>query len=68
MKKSSLMVTCIIGMGLSCAVLILLVPSLFSSDGQGNIWIIGALGFIFLAFAAGARYWKSSISVAGDDR
>ncbi|GAA5226776.1 hypothetical protein [Paeniglutamicibacter antarcticus] len=65
MKKSSLMVACIIGMGLSGAVLMLLVPLLFSSDGQGNIWIMGALGVLFLAFTAGARYCKPFISAAG---
>lgn len=62
MKKSSLLAMCIVGMGISGAVLILLIPPLFSSDGQSNLWVMGALGLSFLIFAVGARYWKQSSS------
>lgn len=68
MKTNSLLLTCIIGMALSGAVLIWLIPPLFSSDGQSNIWIMVALGSLFIAFAAGAWYAKQSIPTADADR
>ncbi len=68
MSKNSLLVTCIIGMAISGAVLIFLIPSLFNSDGQSNIWIPVALGILFVVFAAGARYWKASSPTTSDKR
>ncbi len=68
MSRNSLLVTCIIGMAVSGAVLIFLIPSLFNSDGQSNIWIPVALGFLFLVFAAGAQYWKRSSPTTSDNR
>ncbi len=68
MSKNSLLVTCIIGMAISGAVLIFLISSLFKSDGQGNIWIMVALGVLGLAFAAGARYWRPSSPTTNDNR
>lgn len=54
---------------MSGAVLILLIPSLFSSRDNGNVWIaVGVLGCLFLAFAAGARYWRRPFPIAGNDR
>jgi len=68
MKKSSLLAMCIVGMGISGAVLILMIPPLFSANGQNNTWFMAALGLLFLVFAAGARYWKRSVDTLGDDR
>ncbi len=66
MSKNSLLVTCIIGMAVSGAVSIFLIPSLFNSDGQSSIWIVVALGFLFVVFAVGARYWKRPSPTTSD--
>lgn len=69
MRRAWPFVTCILGAALSGAVLILLIPSLFSSRDNGNVWIaVGVLGCLFLAFAAGARYWRRPFPIAGNDR
>lgn len=67
MKGTLLLVMCIVGMALSGAVLILLIPSLFRSDDHGNVGIMGASGLLVLAFAAGARHWKPSVPATRED-
>ena len=67
MKKSSLLAMCIVGMAISGAVLIWLIPPVFSANGQSNFWVMGALALLFLVFAAGARYWKPAVDTRGDD-
>ena len=68
MTRNSLLVTCIAGMALTGAVLILLVPSLFNSGGQSNIWLTVGLGFLFLVFAAGSLRWKPPAPTTNVDR
>ncbi len=58
---------CIVGMAISGAVLIWLIPPVFSANGQNNFWVMGVLGLLFLVFAVGARYWKKSIPSTGGD-
>ncbi len=65
MKKSSLLAMCIVGMAISGAVLMLLIPPVFSGNGHSSFWVMGALGLLFLFFAAGARYWKPSVHSTG---
>lgn len=66
MKKSSLLAMCIVGMAISGAVLIWLIPPVFTANGHSNFWVLGALGLLFLLFAAGARYWKPSVDTPDD--
>lgn len=69
MRRAWPVVLCILGAALSGAVLILLVPSLVGSGDDETVWIaVGVSGCLFLAFAAGARYWKRSVPIAGDDK
>jgi len=67
-SKNSLCATCIIGLALSGMALILLIPSLFNTDQQSNIWIMVVLGCLASVFAAGAVYWKPTSSTTDDDR
>lgn len=60
--------TCILGAALCGAVLILRIPSLFSSDDDGSIWVAVVLGCLAVAFAAGAWNLKPPFPVAGENR
>ena len=68
MSKNSLLMACIIGMAVCGAVLILLIPSLFDSDSQSNIWIVVALGVLGLAFAVGAQRCRASSPTTEDTK
>lgn len=68
MKRSSLLLTCIIGLALTGAALILLVPPMFNPEGTNNAWLIGGLALLALVFAAGALRWKPSSPVTDSDR
>ncbi|RMB60135.1 hypothetical protein [Tessaracoccus antarcticus] len=60
MKKNSLFLASIIGLALSGAVLILLIPGLFNSPGQGTLWMVSIMGVLVVLFAVGTRYWKTT--------
>ncbi|MEO7587954.1 MAG: hypothetical protein ABIS84_07985 [Arachnia sp.] len=64
MRTGSLALTCILGMELAGAVLILLVPSLFSPGG-GNVAIMVVLACLVLTCAVGARYWRPARRASG---
>lgn len=68
MRRTWPTVTCIVGMAVSGAVLILQVPSLFTSEGTEGLWIAVVSGGLALAFAGGAWYWKPLSPVASADK
>ncbi|MBA8826265.1 hypothetical protein FHX42_003641 [Saccharopolyspora lacisalsi] len=63
-KKTWLFVISLVGMAASAAVLILFIPSLFRSGEQGDVWAVGVLACLTVAFAVGARYWRPSTSIS----
>lgn len=58
MKTSWWSVGCIVGMALTGAALILLIPSLFDSS-DGPVEIVVVLACVTVAFGAGARFSRS---------
>lgn len=57
MKHPWLFVTSLIGLAVSAAIVILLIPSLFRSGQYINDWLVGGL-VILTAFAVATRYWR----------
>ena len=65
-RQTSLFVISLVGMAASAAVLILLIPSLFRSGEQVDIWLVGGLGVLAVAFAAGTRRWRPPTPASND--
>lgn len=57
-KRTLLFIVSLVGMAVSAAVLILLIPSLFGPGEQVDIWLVGGLAVLVVAFAAGTRRWR----------
>ena len=64
MKKTWMFVMSLVGMTISAAVLILLIPSLFRSGEQASLWTVGVLASLTVAFAVGMLYWRPSTSTS----
>lgn len=64
MKRAWLFVLSLVGMAVSAAVLILLIPSLFRSDEQASVWAVAVLACLAVAFAVGTRYWRPPTSTS----
>lgn len=61
-KKGWLFVSSLIGMSVSAALLIWLIPALFGSDEHQSVWVYGILAGLAGIFAVGTRYWRPSTS------
>ena len=59
-KKTWMFVLSLVGLAVSAALLILLIPSLFHSGEQAGFWTAGVLAFLAVVFAVGTRYWRPS--------
>jgi membrane protein DedA with SNARE-associated domain len=66
MKRKWLFVISLLGMAVSAAVLILLIPSLFREGEQTNVWAIVVLACLAMTFAVGTLYWRTSTSISDD--
>ncbi|MBB5999023.1 hypothetical protein [Streptomonospora salina] len=60
MKKTWMFVVSLLGMSVSAAVLISLIPPLFHSGEQGSVWAVGMLACLTVVCAAGARFLRPS--------
>lgn len=59
MKNETLLfVVSLIGLAVSAAVLILLVPSLFRSGEPASVWAFGVSASLTVVFAVGTRHWQ----------
>lgn len=58
MTKTWPVVVCLVGMAVSGAVLILLLPTLFDDSRTIETWILVLLGVLVLGFGVGARHFK----------
>ncbi|GAA0988979.1 hypothetical protein ENKNEFLB_02871 [Nocardioides aquaticus] len=58
MKSTKLFVVSLLGLAVSAAVLILLIPSLFGSGEHADTWLVVGLALVAAAFAVGTRYWR----------
>ncbi len=59
-KKGWLFVSSLIGMSVSAALLIWLIPALFGSDEQRSVWVYGTVAGLTGIFAVGTRHWRPS--------
>lgn len=59
-KKTWMFVISLLGLAVSAAVLMLLIPPLFNSGEQGSPVAVGVLGCLAVAFAAGMLYLRPS--------
>lgn len=64
-SPTALAVSCLAGLSLSAAVLILLVPTLFRPDGQVHPLVLVGLAALGVVFAVGARHWRSRAEETG---
>jgi len=64
--RTLLFMVSLVATALSAAVLILLIPSLFRTGEQVNIWLVGGLAVLVVAFAAGTRRWRPPTPVSND--
>lgn len=64
MSKGTLFVISLVGMAVSAAVLVWLIPTLFHSGEQRGAWVYGVLAGITAIFAVGVRYWRPSTSIS----
>lgn len=62
MKQTWMFVISLLGMAVSAAGLILLIPPFFDPGAQGNVWAAGILACLALVLAVGALYWRPSAS------
>ncbi len=60
MKKPWTFVFSLLGMAVSAAALIMLIPPIFDPGEQSNAWAAGALACLTLTLAAGALYSRPS--------
>jgi hypothetical protein len=63
-RRTLLFIVSLVGMAISAAVLILLIPSLFRPGEQVDIWLVGGLAVLVVALAAGARRWRPPTPVS----
>ncbi len=60
MNRSTMFVASVIGLAVSAAVLILLLPSLFDSGEGANLWLLGSLAVLAVIFGVGTRRLRPS--------
>lgn len=58
--ETLLFVSSLVGLAVSAAVVILLVPTLFRSAEPGRVWAAAISGCLAVAFAVGTRRWRPS--------
>jgi len=67
MKRQALLfLVSLISLAVSAAALILLIPSQFRPGEQVDIWLVGSLAVLVVAFAAGTRRWRPPTPVSND--
>ena len=54
----------LIGMAVSAALLIWLIPTLFRPDEQRDAWVYGVPAGLTAIFAVGTRYWRPATSTS----
>lgn len=60
MNRTTMFVASVIGLAVSAAVLILLLPSLFDSGDGPNTWLISSLAILAVIFAVGTGRLRPS--------
>lgn len=65
-KRTLPFIVSLVSLTISAAVLILLIPSLFRPGEQVDIWLVGGLAVLVVAFAAGTRRWRPPTPVSND--
>ncbi|WP_407342235.1 VOC family protein [Pengzhenrongella phosphoraccumulans] len=65
-RRSLLCVVSLVSLAVSAAVLILLIPSFFRPGEQVDLWLVGVLAVLVLAFAAGTRRWHPTTPASND--
>ena len=60
MNQQQMFVASLVGLAVSAAVLIVIVPSLFVDGGAVPTWVVGALVVLVVTFGIGTRRWRPS--------
>lgn len=55
---AALSALCIVGLSVSASIFILLIPSLFQSEGGVHPLVVAGFVMLSASFAVGARYWR----------
>lgn len=63
-NKKMLVMVSLLGLAVSGALLIWLIPTLFRPDEQRGAWVYGVLAGLAAIFAVGTRYWRPSTSIS----
>ncbi len=59
-RRTALLVVCVLGLAVSAAVLVLLLPPLFSPGEQAGPWAVGVSAVLAVVFAGGCLRWGPS--------